>query len=140
MQIYNFFFNCTLIHKIHLGHLAGFDAIHDVDVRFHGFIVTVSRPFHDDVRRDSPGQGINDESTPSRMGAHQFVFFLYLINTFVSSVSGDALLLVNTGNTAQNLDIPIHGLIGVIRKDQTVLGRDILVLLQDRTHHIIDLN
>lgn len=36
-----------LIHKIHLGHLAGFDGVNDVDVRLHGVVGSVACPFHE---------------------------------------------------------------------------------------------
>ena len=46
------------IQKIHLGHLAGLDAVDDVDVGFHRFVVGVAGPFHHDVGRDAPGEGL----------------------------------------------------------------------------------
>ena len=42
---------------MHLGHLAGLDAVDDVDVGLHRLVVGVAGPFHHDVGRDASGEG-----------------------------------------------------------------------------------
>ena len=42
---------------MHLGHLAGLDAVDDVDVGLHRLVVGVAGPFHHDVGRDAAGEG-----------------------------------------------------------------------------------
>ena len=45
------------VQEIHLGHLAGLDAVYDVDVGLHRLVVGVAGPFHHDVGRDASGSG-----------------------------------------------------------------------------------
>ena len=42
---------------MHLGHLAGLDAVDDVDAGFHRLVVGVAGPLHHDVGRDAAGEG-----------------------------------------------------------------------------------
>ena len=53
-----------LIHKIHLGHLAGFDGVNDIDVWLHGVVGGVPRPLHDDRRGDATREGVDDVYCP----------------------------------------------------------------------------
>ena len=53
---------------IKLRHRTRLDGIHDVDVGFHGLVVGVAGPFHDDVGGDAQGEGIDDEGAAASMG------------------------------------------------------------------------
>ena len=120
-----------LIHEIHLGHLAGLDGVDDIDVGLHGVVGGVARPLHDDRRGNAAREGVDDEGAAAGMGADELILLLYFIYALIATVGGDTFFLVDSGNTAQNLDIPVHGLIGVIRENQAILGRDIFVFIQD---------
>jgi len=54
---------------IELVHGIGSNVIRYVNVGLHGFVIAVSRPFHNHLCRDSESQRIADESPSSGMGA-----------------------------------------------------------------------
>lgn len=59
-----------LIHKIHLGHLAGFDGVDDIDVGLHGVVGGVACPFHNNGWGDAAREGVDDKGTAPGMGSN----------------------------------------------------------------------
>ena len=128
------------IQEIHLGHLAGLDAVDDVDVGLHRFVVGVAGPFHHDVGRDAAGEGLDDEGLASGVGTDQGPFRMDFIKTDAALVCGDAYRFVDTGHLAELLEFAVHRLVGVLGKDTVVLHRDSPVFLQKAPGHIVDFN
>ena len=79
------------VQEIHLGHLAGLDAVYDVDVGLHRLVVGVAGPFHHDVGRDASGKSLNDECLAASVGTDQRPFRMNLIKTDAAFVGGDPL-------------------------------------------------
>ena len=91
----------------------------------------MASPFHHDVRRDAQGQGGDDESASSGVGADQLPLGMDLVGSDIPFVGRDADLLIDTGKFAQFLDITVHRLIGIVRKGLVVLVWRVLVFLQN---------
>ena len=88
------------VQEIHLGHLAGLDAVDDVDVGLHRLVVGVPGPFHHDVGRDASGKSLNDECLAAGVGTDQRPFRMNLIKTDTALVGGDSYRLVYSGHSA----------------------------------------
>ena len=50
-------------------HCGGLDAVGDVNVGLHGFVVVVAGPLHDNVGRDAKGECFADERLAPGVGA-----------------------------------------------------------------------
>ena len=81
---------------IKLLHCLFFYIVAHVDIRLHGFIVVVTSPFHDYLRRDSHAKDITYERSSACVGAYDFIFRFDLIKAFVSTIIGDADWLVKS--------------------------------------------
>ncbi len=57
-------------------------------------------PFHHDVRRDAQGQGGDDESATSGVGADQFPLWMDLVSADVALVVRNADFLIDAGESA----------------------------------------
>ena len=57
-------------------------------------------PFHHDVRGDAEGEGVDDESAATGMGADQLPLGLDLVGSDVALVGGNTDLLIDTGQLA----------------------------------------
>ncbi len=88
-------------------------------------------PFHDDVGGDAHGEGVDDEGAAASVGADEFPLGLDLVGADVALVGCDADLLVDTGQTAEFLDVAVHRLVGVVRQGFAVLEGSVFVFLQD---------
>ena len=117
---------------VEFGHGLGLDGIYDVNVGFHGLVVGVTGPFHDDVGGDAHGQGLDDEGAAAGMGANEFPLGMDGIGSNVSLISGDADGLVDLGQLAEVLQAPVHGLVGE--------GGDVFVFFQDGLGDIVQLD
>ena len=82
------------VQEIHLGHLAGLDAVDDVDVGLHRRVVGVPGPFHHDVGRDASGKSLNDECLAAGVGTDQRAVRMSVIKTVAALVGGDSYRLV----------------------------------------------
>ena len=65
------------------------------------------------------------------MGADQFPLRLDLVGADVALVGGDTDLLIDTGESAQLLDVAVHRLVGVVRQGLVVLEGGVLVFIQN---------
>lgn len=54
-------------------------------------------PFHDDVRGDAHGEGVDDEGAATGVGSDEFPLGLDFVGAYVALVGGDADLLIDTG-------------------------------------------
>lgn len=97
-------------------------------------------PFHHDVGRDAPGDGLDDEGLAAGMGTDQCPFRMDFIKTGAALVCGDAYRLVDSGHLAKLLEFAVHRQVGVLGKDTVVLHRYRPVFLQKATGHIVDFN
>ena len=88
-------------------------------------------PFHHDVRRDAQGQGGDDESATSGVGADEFPLGMDFVGSDISLVGRDADFFIDTGEFAQFLDITVHRLIGIVRQGLVVLEWCVLVFFQN---------
>lgn len=113
------------------GHGVGFGLFGNVDIWFHGFVVGVTGPFHDDLGRDAGGEGEADEGTAAGMGTDVFVFGLGLFNPLCGSVVGLCDRLVDLAQLAQGLEVLVHLLVADDREGQVARKLFILVLVQD---------
>ena len=91
---------------VKLVHGISLNIIGYVNVGLHGFIITVSCPFHDDARWDSSGEGVDDECSSSGMSSDQLPFLCDLINSFVSFVGGRSNLFVDFSQLAEFFKTP----------------------------------
>ena len=94
-------------------------------------------PFHHDVRRDAQGQGGDDESATSGVGADEFPLGMDLVSTDIALVGRNADLLIDAGESAEFLDVPVHSLIGIVRQGLIVIERGILVFLQNGLCNVV---
>ena len=94
-------------------------------------------PFHHDVRRDAQGQGGDDESAASGVSADEFPLGMDLVSTDIALVGRNADLLIDTGESAEFLDVPVHSLIGIVRQGLIVIERGILVFLQNGLSNVV---
>lgn len=97
----------------------------------------MSCPFHHDVRRDAQGQGGDDESATSGVGADQFPFGVGFVSADVALVCRNADFLIDAGESAQFLDVPVLRLICVVRQGLIVIERGILVFLQNSLCNVV---
>ena len=88
-------------------------------------------PFHHDIRSDAEGEGVNDEGAAAGVGADQFPLRLDLVVADVALVGGDTDLLIDTGESAQILDVAVYRLVGVVRQGLVVLEGGVLVFIQN---------
>ena len=87
------------------------DFVCHVNIRFHGLVVAVAGPLHDDLWRYSHAQGIADERPSTRVCTDQFVFGLHDVNSLVPLIIGLSDWLVKTSQLAQFVKIYVHLLI-----------------------------
>ena len=93
--------------EIHLGHLAGLDAVDDVDVGLHRPVVGVA--------------GVGTDQRPFRVN---------LIKTDAALVDGDAYRLVHSGHPAELLELAVHRGCGLAaQSDVAVLDKFGLFIL-----------
>ena len=88
-------------------------------------------PFHHDIRSDAEGQGVDNEGTAASIGADKFPLGLDLVSSDVALVGSDADLLIDAGELAQQFDVAVHRLVGVVREGLVVLEGGVLVFLQN---------
>jgi len=100
----------------------------------------VAGPFHDDVRGDAHGKGVDDEGAATGVGADEFPLGLDLVGSDIALVGGNADLLIDTSEFAQLLDIAVHRLVGVVRQGLVVLEGGILVFLQNIPGDLVQLD
>ena len=94
-------------------------------------------PFHHDVRGDAEGQGVDDEGAAAGMGADELPLGQDLVGADVALVGGDADLLVDSGQTAQLLDVAVHRLVGVVRQGLVVLEWGVLVFIKNGLGNLV---
>ena len=127
----------SLYQPIQLRHLAGLDGIDDVDVGLHGLVVVVAGPFHYDIRRDAEGEGVDDEGASAGVGADELMLGVDFIGADVPFISRDSDFFINAGEFAKLLDVPVHGLVGIVRQRLVILEGGILVFLQNCLRDIV---
>ena len=82
-------------------------------------------PFHHDVRRDAQGKGCDDESATSGVGADEFPLGMDFIGADVALVGCNADFLIDAGESAQFLDVPVHRLVCVVWQGHVIIERGI---------------
>ena len=102
--------NCHL-KGVELLHGFGLDLITNVDVGFHGFVVAMASPFHDNLRRDTHAECIADERASASVGADDFVFWLDFVKAFITPIVGDSDRLIESGQLTQFMKIGVHLLV-----------------------------
>ena len=65
------------------------------------------------------------------MGSDEFPLGLDLVGADVALVGGDADFLIDSGQTAELLDVAVHRLFSIVRKGLVVLEGSVFVLFQD---------
>ena len=83
-------------------------------------------PFHHDVRRDAQGQGGDDESATAGVGAEEFPLGMAFVRAEVAFVGRDSYLLIDTGESAEFIDITIHCPVGAVRQGLIIVKGSIL--------------
>ena len=71
------------------------------------------------------------------MGDDEFPLGLDLVGADVALVGGDADLLVDSGQTAQLLDVAVHRLVGVVRQGLVVLEWGVLVFIKNGLGNLV---
>ena len=112
------------IHGVGLG-LAG-----NVNIRFHGLVVTVAGPFHDHLRRDAAGEGQADEGAAAGMGAQHLILGEGLLDPLASTETYPGDGIIEAAELAQVLQVVIHLLVGNHRQGVVANGLQILVLVE----------
>ena len=97
----------------------------------------MARTFHHDVRWYTERQGGNDESATSGVSADEFPLGMDLVSTDIALVGRNADLLIDTGESAEFLDVPVHRLVCVVRQGLIVIERGILVFLQNGLCNVV---
>lgn len=54
---------------VEVGHGLTLFGLGDIDIGFHGGVVGVTGPLHDDIGREAHGEGVTDEGALTGMGA-----------------------------------------------------------------------
>ena len=106
----------------------------------HSFVIRVAGPFHYYIGRDTKRKGIDNKGASAGMCSHQFPFRVDFVNTDIALVGCDADRIIDFGQFAQFLEIPIHRLIGVVRQGLIILERDVLVLIENSLGNVVQLN
>ena len=74
------------------------------------------------------------------MGSDQFPLGMDFVGTDVPFIGGNADLLIDAGEFAQFLYVPVHRLVGIIRQGLVIVERNILVFLQNRRCNVVKLD
>lgn len=93
------------------GHGCCLDIIGNVNVWFHRLVVGMPRPFHDDLRRYSEGEGVTDECASACMRTKQCVLWCHDVDTFIALIIGLSHRLVYFGNLSEFFEIGVEFLI-----------------------------
>ena len=131
------FAKLSLYQPIQLRHLTCLNTVNDIDVRFHGLVVGVAGPFHHDVGRDAEGEGVYDEGAAAGVGADELMLGVDFIGADVPFISRDSDFFINAGEFAKLLDVPVHGLVGIVRQRLVILEGGVLVFLQNCLRDIV---
>ena len=101
----------------------------------------MSGPFHYDARWYTSGEGVDDEGTAPCVGSDQFPLFGDFVDSLMTFICGDSDLFIYFSHFAQLLEISVHCLIGIEWEYQVVsLVWYGSILLNDRSHHVVNLN
>ena len=74
------------------------------------------------------------------MGSHQFPFRVDLVNTDITLVECNADRIIDFGQFAKFLEIPIHRLVGVVGQGLVILKRNVFVLIKNSLGNVVQLN
>ena len=86
----------------------------DVDVGLHGFVVAVAGEFHDNVRRDSVGEGEADEGLSAGVRSDEGVFGEDGVVAGAVLVAGDRVGSGEAADLAELFEAAVHLLVGHI--------------------------
>ncbi len=86
---------------------------------------------HDNVRRDSVGEGEADEGLATGVSADKFVLGIDFIVSGAVAVAGDGVRCGEAANLAQVLESAVHLLVCDVREGLAVLEVFVLVFVQD---------
>ena len=92
-------------------HRLGLDLVDHVNVRLHGLVVAVPRPFHDNLWRYAHRKGMADERPATRMGTYQFPLGLDLVNALLSPEVCLTDHLIDSGKLTEFMQAVIHLLV-----------------------------
>ena len=113
------------LHCIDLGLLC------NIYIRFHGLVVGVAGPFHDNLRWDAAGEGEADEGAAAGMGAYHLILGEGLFDTVAATVADPGDGLVESGQLAKVLQVAVHELVRQYRQCTAKREFLVLVLVQD---------
>ena len=147
MQIYCFFISLKIqIAELSVetflenGHLLGLDFLGDVDIGFHGLVVGMAGPFHDNLRRDSAGEGKADEGAATGMGADELVLRAGLLHPLSCPHDGSGDGFVDFAELAQILQVLVHPLVGDDGERLALRVLLLLVFVQDGTGVFVEVD
>ena len=125
---------------IELTHGISLNVVRNVDVGLHRLVVTVPRPFHHNLRRNTQGKGITDKGASASMRTEQSILRSNVIDAHVPFVVGLADRFVDTSKFGKLLEVLIHLLVSDHGQCLVVLKYHILILLQDSFAVLVELD
>ena len=125
---------------VELLHRLCLDFVNHVDVRLHGLVVAVPRPFHDNLWRYAHRKGMADERPATRMGTYQFPLGLDLVNALLSPEVCLTDHLIDSGKPAKFMQAVIHLLVRDDRQCLVIFEGHVRIPFKDALALLVQLN